>query len=100
MSRFPLLPAAASMLAIALPLTACASSSPPPPVVEVRTVRILPPAGLMADIPPPDIPEAMASRDELDGLMVALAGWGQQLRQRLSGLRGWAAEPPPADPAP
>jgi hypothetical protein len=62
---------------------------------------MLPPAGLMADIPPPDVPETVGSRDDLDGLLISIAGWGQQLRERLAGLRGWAAEaaaPTAADP--
>ena len=47
-------------------------------------MRIAPPAPPLADIPPPPLPAAPNSRDELDHLTVALAGWGEQLRARLA----------------
>lgn len=80
------------MLATPLLSTGCGDSSIPPPVVETQTVKIFPPAGLMADLPPPALPDRLGSRDDLDQVTLDLAGWGAQLRARLAGLRAWAAE--------
>lgn len=80
------------MLVTSLLLAGCEDSSIPPPVVETQTVKVLPPAGLMADIPPPAIPETVATRDDFRDVTIDLAQWGAQLRQRLSDLRDWAAK--------
>jgi hypothetical protein len=47
---------------------------------------------LLADIPPPDVPAQVETRDDANAVMLSLAGWGAQLRQRLADLRTWAAQ--------
>jgi hypothetical protein len=89
---------ASLMLAISPLLPACGNSSVPPPLIQNQTIRVLPPAGLIADIPPPEVPAQVGSRDEANAVMLSLAGWGAQLRQRLADLREWAAKS--TDPSP
>jgi hypothetical protein len=84
--------AAALMLATLPLLTACGTSSPPP-LIQTQVVKVRPPAGPLADIQPPDLPEQAATRDDMNALTLGLAGWGASLRARLGELRDWSAAP-------
>lgn len=91
MSRLVRTVVAPLMLAMPLLSTGCGGSSTAP-IVATQTIKILPPAGLMADLPPPVLPDQLASRDDLNRVTIDLAGWGAQLRARLAGLREWAKD--------
>lgn len=85
-------PRALLAIATALCLMGCGTSSPDrPPPVRVETVRLSPPPALLADIPPPTVPDKPETRAEIDQMTLALTAWGTALRARLNAIREWAA---------
>src|SRR5260221_464857 len=95
MSRSLRILAALLMLAMPPCLMACGTSSPaPPPLIQTQVIKVMPPPGLLEDIPPPDLPARLQSRDDIDAVTLGLAGWGKQLRNRLAELRGWSTAAP------
>ena len=77
------------MIATALLLGGCGNCSE---TLRTETILIAPPAALLADCPPPLIPDPVETRDQMRDLTLDLAAWGMACRTKLTVVRQWVEE--------